>query len=306
MIYPSTNDSAVDLGMLRLFIEIEHASNISKAARILNLSPSMATRKIATLEGVMKVKLFERTTRKVTLTPAGQIALNWAQHTLQQFDDISDDLTSLMSRPSGQIKLIINHYAGNHYLPVLLNRFCSEYPDIRLSITSTENIASLLEDSYDLALVSGRIPDKRVVAVRLKEFKRILCASPAYIAMHGRPKKPENLIDHDCLVHTGQEQFNWFFRKGQQIMGQPVKGLIEADNNLMLRQFALAGLGIARIGENILEDDIKSGRLIQLLPEYTCVYPTGDLPGLWMVYPQRRVPFKTRTLIEFLNKNLSQ
>jgi DNA-binding transcriptional LysR family regulator len=76
MIYPSTNDSAVDLGMLRLFIEIEHASNISKAARILNLSPSMATRKIATLEGVMKVKLFERTTRKVTLTPAGQIALN--------------------------------------------------------------------------------------------------------------------------------------------------------------------------------------------------------------------------------------
>jgi len=124
--------------------------------------------------------------------------------------------------------------------------------------------------------------------------------------MHGRPKKPENLIDHDCLVHTGQEQFNWFFRKGQQIMGQPVKGLIEADNNLMLRQFALAGLGIARIGENILEDDIKSGRLIQLLPEYTCVYPTGDLPGLWMVNPQRRVPFKTRTLIEFLNKNLSQ
>jgi len=301
---PVRKTAPINMALLRLFTQVAKHGGIAAAARELDMSPSLATRKLAALERSLNVRLFERTTRSVKLTEAGEIGLRWARQALGSYEQVADDLASLLRRPSGTIRLAINYYAGTTYLPKLLDAFCTEYPEIRLSITTSENVAELVEEGYDLALYSGRIPDSRVVGVRLREFRRVLCASPKYLKRRGVPKRLDDLTQHDCLMHSTNEPLNWFFRKGNKLVAQPIRPRIEADNNVLLRELALAGLGVARLGHYILDEDLAKGRLVELLPEYKCVYSTGELPGLWLIYPNRRALFRTRALIDFLSEQL--
>ena len=294
-----------NLQMLSLFMLVAAEGSISGAARRMDLSASMANRKLAALERVLNVRLFERTTRAVQLTSAGKLALDWAQDALRRYGRVREDLDTLMHRPSGVIRLAVHHYAGTHYLPELLNAFLIQYPDIRIALTTTEDIGEMLEANHDLALVLGRIPDSRVIAVQLRPYRRVLCASRAYLDRHGDPRHPTDLARHALLAHSTQEAGHWYFRKGAKTFEQPVRARVEADNHLMLKEMAIAGLGIARLGEHILETELASGRLIEVLGDYVCTYPGGETPGLWLVYPQRAAPLRTRVLIEFLQRSLS-
>jgi DNA-binding transcriptional LysR family regulator len=294
------------LEMLRLFVLVATEGSISGAARRLDLSASMANRKLAALERILKVRLFDRSTRSVQLTVAGGVALNWAQDALGGFKRLGEELEALMKKPSGVIRLAVNHYASTHYLPGLLKAFLSQYPDIRISITTTEDVEAMLDANFDLAIVVGRIPDSRVVAFQLRPYRRVLCASRDYVERYGRPKHPADLAQHLLLVHSTQEAGNWCFRKGSKTFEQSVHALVEADSHLMLKEMALAGLGVARLGEHILKSELESGKLVELLGDYVCTYPGGEIPGLWLVYPQRAAPFRTRVLIEFLQQNLSE
>ena len=289
---------------LRLFCEVAGAGSISGAARRLNQSPSLATRKIAALEATLQVRLFERTTRSVKLTEPGRIALAWAKTTLQGYEDISDDLASLVARPAGTIRIAINHFAANVYLPAILQKFCREYPEIRLSITTTDSLVSLVQDGYDLAIHSGRVPDTSVVGVCVAEFKRVLCAAPAYLARRGVPNQLEDLKDHDCLVHSTNEPKNWFFKRDKQLIAHAITPYIETDTHLLLIELARHGLGIARLSYNVIQDDLKAGRLVEILPKYDSVYSNGELPGLWILYPNRKVLYRTRVLINYLTEEL--
>lgn len=294
----------VNLHLLRLFVAVADLAGIAAAARKLDCSPSLATRRVAQLERTLNVRLFERTTRRIKLTPAGEIALHWARATLDSYEQVSDDLSSLVERPSGTIRLAVNLFTATAYLPGLLQRFCQRYPEIRLSVTTTDSAIRLLEGGFDVAIHSGSIPESGVVGMRLREFRRILCASPEYLMRRGTPKRPEDLDRHDCIVYSTKEPLNWFFRRGKQVIGQPVRPCIEADTYILLVALARAGLGIARLGIDVLKEDLDAGRLVEVMPGYECVYSTGELPGLWIIYPNRRVLYRTRVLIEFLSKEL--
>ena len=293
------------LDMLHLFSLVAGEGSISGAARRMDLSASMANRKLAALERILNVRLFERTTRAVQLTAAGKLALEWAHEALRGYGSVREELDALMNRPSGLIRLAVNHYAGTHYLPGLLKAFIDQYPDIRISLTTTEDIEEMLAANHDLALVLGRIPDSRMIAVQLRPYRRVLCASPAYLDRYGDPRHPADLAHHSLLVHSSHEAGHWYFRKGSKTFEQPVSARIEADNHLMLKEMALAGLGIARLGEHILQSELASGKLAEVLHDHVCTYPGGETPGLWLLYPQRVAPFRTRVLIEFLQRNLS-
>jgi DNA-binding transcriptional LysR family regulator len=110
---------------------------------------------------------------------------------------------------------------------------------------------------------------------------------------------------HSCLVHSTNEPVNWFFRRGDETVGIAVRPRFEANNHNLLLEFARHGLGIARLGRNTVREDIKSGRLVQLLPDYACVYPSGELPNVWILYPNRRLLYRTRILVDFLAEKLS-
>lgn len=296
--------SPVNLELLRLFVATADAAGIAAAARKLDCSPSLATRRIAQLERSLKVRLFERTTRRIKPTPAGEIALRWARATLGSYEQVSDDLSSLVERPSGTVRLAVNLFTATAYLPGILQRFRKMYPEIQLSITTTDNAIRLVEGGFDVAIHSGSMPESSVVGVRLREFRRILCASPEYLKRRGAPRHPEDLAQHDCIVYSTKEPLNWFFGRGKRVVAQSVHPCIEADTYILLVALARAGLGIARLGVDVLKEDLEAGRLVEVLPEYRSVYSTGEMPGLWIVYPNRRVLYRTRVLIDFLTHEL--
>jgi LysR family transcriptional activator of dmlA len=303
---PRDAKAPVTMDLLRLFSDVADTGSIAAAARRGNSSPSLATRKIAALERALKVRLFERTTRSVKLTEPGRIALDWARQTLASFDEVGDDLASLVARPAGTVRIAINHFAATVYLPPILERFARDYPEIRLAITATDSPVSLVQEGYDIAVHSGRVPDAGVVGVRVNAFRRVLCASPAYVARRGKPASVEDLSHHDCLVHSTNEPTNWFFRRGKRLIAQPIQPYIETDTHLVLIELVRRGLGIARISHNVVKDDLASGRLVELLPQFESVYSNGELPGLWILYPNRKVLYRTRVLIDYLTEALER
>lgn len=296
----------VNTELLRLFVRVAELASISAAARELGLSPSLAARKIAALERALDARLFERTTRSIKITEPGHIALRWARQSLEAYEEVQDSVASLLKQPSGLIRLAVNHYAAQVHLAGALSRFCLEYPEIRLSVTTTDSIVRLAEDGYDLAIHSGSLPSSGVIGVRVHEFRRVVCASPGYLARRGTPTQPNELASHDCLVHSQKEPTHWFFRRGRRIIAQPIRRYIEADTNMLLLELARRDLGIVRMGHDVVSEDLAAGRLVEVITEYKSVYSTGELPGLWLIYPNRRVLYRTRLLIDFLSKELLQ
>lgn len=303
---PRPSELDRSLSLLQLFTLIAEHGSIAAAARHAHLSSSLATRKLAALERSLNARLFERTTRSVKLTEAGTLALEWARQTIEAHANIADDLASIVAQPSGVVRLVVNQYAAVVYLPKLIEAFSQAFPDIRLSITTTDSMVNLIEGGYDVAIHSGRIPDSSIIGIRVRGFRRILCAAPTYIERHGAPQTIHDLAAHKCLVHGTNEPQNWFFRTGKTLVSQPVRFHVEADNHLMLLELVRQGTGIARLGAELVKSDIARGTLAALLPEYECVYSNGELPGLWILYPNRRVLYRTRTLIDFLTQELNR
>lgn len=292
------------LELATLMVCLVESGSIAAAGRRLNIDPSLATRKLAQLENVFDVRLFERTTRTLRLTEAGAIALQWARETLDSFAQTQAALSDLASQPVGQIRIAASQYVATVYLPPILERFSQKYPGITYSITSTDSLVNVVEDQFDLTIHSGRIPNSRMIGLRIREFHRILCASPQYLERKGTPSSPADLAKHNCLVHSTNEPKCWHFMRGESLIAQPVSAVVEADSYATLLQFARSSMGIARLARNLAESDLKSGRLVQVLSGYRSVYSTGEVPGLWVLYPHRRLLHRTRLLVDFLTQEL--
>lgn len=298
-------NSRITLTQIRLIQQVARLHNITAAGHELGMSGSLASRQIATLECQLGVRLFQRTTRSIRLTEAGEHALEWANQTLQGFVRLNDLMTTMTQTPSGVIRLAVNYYAADAYLPRMLAEFCNLYPDIKLSIITTDDLIDLVAEGIDVAVHSGHIPDSSMIGVRIREVHRILCASPAYLEQHGTPASINELYKHRCLTHSSNEPVNWFFRHGNRTVGITVRSALEANNHNVLLEFARHGLGIARLGRNIVRADVEAGHLVQLLPDYACVYPSGELPNVWILYPNRRLLYRTRVLVDFLSEKLA-
>ena len=296
----------VSLDLAKLFTLVARIGTIAGAARALNMDASLATRKLAQLEAALGARLVERTTRSMKLTEAGRVALAWAIEAVESFEDATDEVASLQERPSGVIRLAVAQYTALQYLPGLLAEFCTAYPEVHLVLSTTDSLVNLVDDGYDVAIHSGQIPASGMVGKRLRQFQRILCAAPDYLAARGTPARPEDIASHDCLVHSANEPRTWCFQRGASLVSQPVRARVESDNYAVLLELARQSLGILRVSENLVLEDIRAGRLVQVLPAYKCVYPNGELPGLWLLYPSRRLPYRTRLFVDFMIKSLSR
>lgn len=298
--------SATSPELLKLFVLTAELGSIAAAARVMNLEPSLATRKIAQLETALAVRLFERTTRSIRLTRGGEVALVWARDTLASHAELLDELTALQGEPTGEIRLVVSPYSAITFLPPLVADFHRLYREISLSISTTDTLVNLVDSHYDVAIHSGKIPQSGLVGRQIYEFHRMLCASPKYLQAHGIPEHPQQLAEHDCLVHASTESRSWAFRRGDEVVSQAIKPFLEADSFPVLLSMVREGLGIARIAENLVSEDIAKGALVKLLPGYRCTYPDGSLPGLWIIYPNRKVLKRTRLFIDFAVERLQR
>jgi DNA-binding transcriptional LysR family regulator len=294
------------MDLVRLFARVAELGSIAAAARELDISPSLATRRLAALERALKTRLFQRTTRSVKLTEGGAVALKWAKEALESYSQVSDDLAAVEGKPAGLIRIAATEYAAMVLLPDFLADFGRRFPLIRFSVSTTDRIVKLVEEGYDVALHSGLIPDVNVVGIRLHDVQRILCASPGYLKRKGVPSGLEDLAAHDCLVHAPTEPKNWFFRRDKRLFGQSVNPYIMLDDHLALVALARSDLGIIRVSLNAVREDLRSGSLVRVLPEYECVYSTGELPGMWIMYPNRRLLFRTRVFVDALTQYLKK
>ncbi len=303
---PGSQKPAASLDLAKLFVMVSKAGTIAGAARALNMDASLATRRLAQFEAAFGARLVERTTRSLKLTDAGHVALAWATEAVDAFDNAADEVASLQGRPSGVVRVAVAQYTAIQYLPRLLAAFCAAYPEVRIVLDTTDSLVNLVDGGYDVAIHTGQVPASNMIGKRLREFQRILCASPAYLAARGKPASPADLAQHDCLVHAANEPRQWCFRRRDKMVSQAIRARVETDNYAVLLELARESLGILRVSEGLVADDLGAGRLVQVLPDFKCVYPNGDLPGLWLLYPNRQVPHRTRLFIDFMIKSLSR
>lgn len=294
------NLSSISLDVLHLFVRVATLGTIAAAARELETAPSVASRKIASLERALGARLFQRTTRRLKLTESGEIVLRSARQAVEAITVASDDLAALADRPAGRIRLAANHFAAHVLLPPLLAQFAHQHPHITFSISISDSLVDMVSGGFDVAIHSGRIPDSSLIGLRVVEFRRVLCAASTYLSQHGSPHIPEDLGQHRCLVHSSNESTTWFFRRGTQIAAQQIRASIDADSHLLILEMARQGLGIARLARDVISPDLASGRLVEVLQDYECVYSDGALPALWIAYPNRQLLNRVRLFVDFL------
>ncbi len=295
----------ININPLRLFVKVAETESIAAAARQLDIAPSIASRQIAALERAFKTKLLTRTTRRLSLTPAGATLLEWARTTVEGYEEVADELGAMQHRPSGVIRLASNDYAAVTYLPSILQNFCSRYPEVRIQLSTSTDPTKLLASVYDLAIHAGRMPEANLIGRRFRQYRRRLCATPAYLATKGHPKSPADLASHDCLTHAASERLHWSFEHGGEIVTQTIQPFVESDNYLVLKELAFKGVGIARLAEELIKEAISVGTLVEVLPDYKCVYADGALPAMWMVFADRRILRRTRLLADFIVEELA-
>lgn len=291
---------ALSLDLFELLVAIEDCGSISAAARKLGVSPSIATRRLATLERGMETVLVQRTTRKVRLTESGRAALGWARRTLGDFADVSEEIDALKGQPAGVVRVALSDHAAAVFLPPFLKDFAPRYPKIRYQLETTDHLVNPIEAGYDVALHAGLIPDSSLIGIQIRTVHRLLCASPEYLARRGIPLSPADLAAHDCLAHSPSEPETWCFKRDGDVTAQPIAPYLTADSYLALMESARGGLGIARISRKPVEGYLRSGRLVQVLADYECVHQNGELPAVWIIYPHRKLLRRTRVFVEAL------
>lgn len=295
----------VHLDLLQLFVKVADAGSIAAAARQLDIAPSVASRRIAALEQTLKTRLLIRTTRRLSFTQAGQTLLEWARTTTTSFEEIADELGAMQERPSGMIRLASNDYAAITYLPDILRKFCTKYPEVRVQVSISNEPTKLLKDECDLAIHAGRMPDINLVGRKIRQYRRRLFAAPDYLTARGHPRSVSELADHNCLSHSASERLNWAFERDGEITTLRVEPYIEVDNYLVLRQLAVAGMGIARLAEDAAASHLARGELVEVLPQHRCVYPDGGTPAMWIIFADRRILHRTRLIADFLAQEIS-
>lgn len=295
----------IHLSAVRLFIRVIDHGGIAPAARELGIAPSVASRQLAALDRWFGTPLLLRTTRRLTLTQSGTLFLEWARAANTGFEELSDELGAMRHHPAGTIRLSCNDYIATAMLPSMLASFCQAYPDVRIQLRTSNDPAALLRDDCDLAIHAGRAPDADVAGRQVLAYRRRLCAAPAYLARRGTPRSITDLAQHDCITHAHGERTAWSFLAEGAVVTQEINPYVECDNFGTIIELARAGLAIARLAETILTKQFEAGALVEVLPQFPCVYPDGGQPGTWLLFPNRRVMFRTRLLTQHISDQMS-
>jgi DNA-binding transcriptional LysR family regulator len=286
-------------GML-VFSRVVEAGSLSAAARELGVSTAVVSRTLAALEARLGVRLVNRTTRSLHLTDEGASYYETSQRILAEIDEADAAVTSRRIEPKGVLKVALPASFGHQHIAPLVPRFAQRYPKVELALSLSDRSINLIEEGFDLAVRIAELKDSSLAARKLAPNRRVVCASPAYLREHGEPRTPQDLTRHNCLVASWEHGFAmaWEYKSPVGKRGTVrVTGRYACDNWEVLRDWAVAGLGVALKSTWDVRRQLAEGSLIPLLPGYDF----GTDVGIYAVYPHRRhLPAKTRVFIDFL------
>jgi DNA-binding transcriptional LysR family regulator len=282
------------------FVRIVGAGSLSGAARDLGLSPAMVSRTLASLESRLGVRLLHRTTRRLHLTDEGAAYHEACVRILGEVDEADTAVSAGRGVPQGTLRVALPASFGHRQIAPLVPRFAERYPNVRLALHLSDRAVNLVEEGYDVAIRIAELEDSSLAARKLAPNRRVICASPAYLARHGVPRSPQELVRHNCLVANWEHDFSmtWDYKDPQGRHGEVrVSGRYACDNWEVLREWAVAGLGVALKSTWDVREQLEDGSLVVLCPEYT--FDTDV--AIYAVYPHRRyLAAKTRAFIDFL------
>jgi DNA-binding transcriptional LysR family regulator len=289
-------------GALSLFVRVVDAGSFSEAARHLGLTPSAVSKQIARLEDRLGARLVERTTRRLGVTEVGRQLHHRARRILADIDEAERAVSESLAQARGTLRVTASLAFGQRWLAPHAAAFLAEHEQVRLELLLTDQLVDLVAEGIDVAIRFGHLADSALVARRLAPHRRIICASPVYVARAGQPLRPADLARHNCLTFSGRPDLNhWPFRVGGKSESVAVAGRLSASSGEALHAAALNGAGIARIASFLALPDLKAGRLVALLEEFA----PPDSEAVFAVYPSsRHMSPKLRAFIDFLLRRL--
>ena len=282
---------------MALFTQVLDHGSFSAAGRVLDLSPSAVARTIDRIENRLGVRLLLRSTRALALTAEGRSYLQAARRILADLDDSEQQIAD-QGVPRGRLRVSAALAHGRLCIVPLLPRFTELYPNILIDIALTDSIVDIAAGQADVAVRFGPLPDSSLTARKIGETRRVIVASPNYLARTGIPRSPEDLHAHNCLnFNFRRAEPVWPFRRDGEDFVMTVHGNIEANNGETLGQLAAIGVGIARVGAFSVAPELADGRLVPVLEAFN----PGDVEQIHAVFVGgSATPARIRVFVDFL------
>ena len=294
--------AAIQPADLGFFSVLASAGSLSAAARELGITTPAVSKHLALMESRVGVALVNRTTRRMGLTPEGEVYLEHARRILGEIDDMEGLLGVSRSTPTGLLRVNATLGFGRSHVAPLISRFARKHPQVEVQLQLSVNPPPLTDDAFDVCIRFGAPPDSRMIARHIAPNRRLLCASPAYLAKHGMPKVPNDLTRHNCIgIRQGEEAYGvWRLThgRGKSAKTEAVKtrGNLATNDGEIAVNWALDGHGILMRAEWDIERYLRNGRLVQVLPQYA----TPDA-SIHAVYPQRhQLAARVRAFVDFV------
>ncbi|EXI90448.1 MAG: D-malate degradation protein R [Candidatus Accumulibacter regalis] len=284
------------LKQIRAFVDSATRGSLSAAARVEGVTPAVIGRRLDALEARLGVKLLLRTTRKLSLSFEGQAFLEDCQRILNELANAEAAVSLGGVRASGHLKVSAPAGFGRRHVAPQVVAFIEENPDVSVRLDLSDRVVDLLNEGVDCAVRIGEMADSSLASSKLGEMRRVVVASPAYLARHGQPLAPADLAAHNCL--SLDQQRGWTLREtpAGEVVQRKVSGAFECNDGAVLHEWALAGKGLAWRSVWEVGDDLRCGRLISLLDDYA-----APPVGIYAVFPQRRhLPLRVRLFIDRL------
>lgn len=284
------------LSAMRVFVEVAERGSLTRAAERLDMSRAMASRYLEALERWLGARLLHRTTRRVSLSDAGQQALSRCRQLLELADEVHDAASERRHEAAGKLRLTTSLSFAQSHLTDAVVAFLAQHPRVEIELIAVDRAVNLVEERIDLAVrITNRLEDS-FVARRLASCHSTLCASPAYLKRHRTPQVPADLKAHCCVTHAFGSRAEYRLRHAGTLVTVPVGGNLSSNETGVVREAALAGAGIAMLPTYFVGEDLARGALVRLLPDYE-----PEPLGIHAVYLSRQhQPQPLRLLIEFL------
>lgn len=283
---------------MHAFIDVVDANGFSAAARKTHKSKALLSKQVRELEDVLGVVLLNRTTRQLSLTEAGRIYYLQALEILKELDDLNDNISRANKTNCGRIKIGTSRTFADAPIGKSLVDFLSDYRQIELDINLDDRFVDLVNEGFDVAIRITHMEDSSLIARKLMEIQSIIIASPKLLEAVGVPETPRDLRALPCLVdRNNPNSDHWTFKERDgSLFSVPISGRVKANDPIVIKRAAIAGVGFARIPRFIADEELEGGLITTVLDDYM-----PDNSGLFIVYPQKRyLPAKVRLFIDYL------
>lgn len=281
------------------FVAVAEAESFTQAAKKLGISTAQVSRQVSALEKRLATKLFYRTTRRVSVTEAGQIYYQHCRQVMDGLEEAERTIANMQQTPQGRLRLTAPVTFGEKTIAPLVNDFVLRYPELEVQLNLTNQKLDLVNEGYDLAIRLGTLADSTLMAKRLSSRTQYVCAAPTYLAAYGEPADLNELEQHNCL----QGNFDyWRFQVAGKVRNVRVSGNMQCNSGWALLDAALKGIGIVQLPDYYVQSALDAGLLVPLLTDYQ-----EPNEGIWALYPHnRQLSPKVRLLIDYLREALQK